>query len=148
MKTVVIVTGGFDPLHSGHIKYFKGAKKLGDILVVGINSDAWLQRKKKRFLLPFKERKCIVENLKMVDNVINFNDKDDSAKDAIIKVKRKYKNHKIIFANGGDRIQRNSSSIETGVKGVKYLWGVGGSNKINSSSQILKKYIATSLKNK
>ena len=76
MKTVVIVTGGFDPLHLGHIKYFKSAKKLGDILVVGINSDAWLQRKKKSFLLPFKERKGVIENLKMVDNVINFNDND------------------------------------------------------------------------
>jgi len=141
MKTVVIVTGGFDPLHSGHIKYFKCAKKLGNVLVVGINSDAWLQRKKKGFLLPFKERKCIVENLKMVDNVINFNDKDNSAKDAIIKVKRKYKNYKIIFANGGDRSQRNSNSVETSIKGVKYLWGIGGSNKINSSSRILKKYI-------
>lgn len=148
MKTVVIVTGGFDPLHLGHIKYFKSAKKLGDILVVGINSDAWLQRKKKSFLLPFKERKGVIENLKMVDNVINFNDNDNSAKEAIIKVKRKYKKHKIIFANGGDRTQRTYNSIETSIKGVKYLWGIGGSNKINSSSQILKKYITTFLKNK
>ena len=74
--TTVIVTGGFDPLHSGHIAYFKAAKKLGDKLVVGLNSDEWLRRKKGRPFMPLIERKTIIENLEMVDEVISFNDKD------------------------------------------------------------------------
>ena len=64
--TIVLVTGGFDPLHSGHIAYFEAAKKLGDQLVVGINSDAWLVRKKGRTFMPLKERVTIVKNLKNV----------------------------------------------------------------------------------
>ena len=66
INRVVLVTGGFDPLHSGHIEYFKSAKRLGDILVVGVNSDAWLERKKGRAFMPAKERITIIENLKMV----------------------------------------------------------------------------------
>ena len=63
---VVLVTGGFDPLHSGHISYFKEAKKLGDKLVVGLNSDEWLTRKKGRPFMPFKERLKIIQNLKII----------------------------------------------------------------------------------
>jgi D-beta-D-heptose 7-phosphate kinase/D-beta-D-heptose 1-phosphate adenosyltransferase len=62
--TVVLVTGGFDPIHSGHIEYFKEAKKLGDTLVVGLNSNAWLERKKGKAFLPIDERMTIIENLK------------------------------------------------------------------------------------
>ena len=69
---VVLVTGGFDPLHSGHISYFEEAKKLGDKLVVGLNSDEWLTRKKGLPFMPLKERKIIVQNLKMVDEVITL----------------------------------------------------------------------------
>ena len=72
---VVLVTGGFDPLHSGHIEYFRAAKKLGDVLVVGINSDEWLTRKKGRPFMPFKERLAIIESLEMVDDVMSFEDK-------------------------------------------------------------------------
>ena len=74
---VVLVTGGFDPLHSGHIEYFKAAKALGDELHVGINSDEWLIRKKGRAFLSYTERKTIVENLSMVDKIIQFNDDKD-----------------------------------------------------------------------
>ena len=83
MKTIVLVTGGFDPLHSGHIAYFRSAKQLGDILVVGINSDAWLNRKKGRAFMPWDERMNIVKNIKDVDFVLEFNDDDGSAKQAI-----------------------------------------------------------------
>ena len=61
MKTLVLVTGGFDPLHSGHIAYFRAAKQLGDTLVVGVNSDAWLVRKKGRAFMPWLERMNIVK---------------------------------------------------------------------------------------
>ena len=66
MNTIVLVTGGFDPIHSGHIAYFKAARKLGDKLIVGVNSDAWLNRKKGRAFMPFSERSDIIHNLKMV----------------------------------------------------------------------------------
>ena len=64
---IVIVTGGFDPLHSGHIAYFKAAKELGDYLVVGVNSDEWLARKKGRSFMPYEERKSIVQEIGVVD---------------------------------------------------------------------------------
>ena len=76
---VVLVTGGFDPLHSGHISYFKEAKKLGDKLVVGLNSDKWLARKKGKPFMPIQERVEIVKNLQMVDDVLCWDDDDDSA---------------------------------------------------------------------
>ena len=75
---IVIVTGGFDPLHSGHIAYFEAAKQLGDRLVVGLNSDAWLTRKKGRPFMPMSERRAIIENLNMVDRVIEFDDSDSA----------------------------------------------------------------------
>ena len=107
MKRIVLVTGGFDPLHSGHIEYFKAAKQLGDILVVGINSDDWLARKKGRAFMPFDERMNIVKNIQGVDFVIEFNDNDGSATLAIKLVKQTWPNDKIIFANGGDRTKEN-----------------------------------------
>ena len=71
---IVVVTGGFDPLHSGHIAYFKEAKKLGSKLIVGINSDAWLTKKKGSPFLPFNERLEIVSNIDVVDEAIGFED--------------------------------------------------------------------------
>ena len=94
MKKIVLVTGGFDPLHSGHIAYFTAAKKLGDWLIVGINSDYWLTKKKGRAFMSWYERASVVSNLHCVDRVINFDDTDNSAKDAIRKTKKichKYK---------------------------------------------------------
>jgi D-beta-D-heptose 7-phosphate kinase/D-beta-D-heptose 1-phosphate adenosyltransferase len=98
---IVIVTGGFDPIHSGHIAYFEAAKKLGDRLVVGINSDAWLTRKKGRPFMPASERRAIIENLRMVDKVIEFDDADGTAIDAIRVARAHYTvpNSKFIFAN-------------------------------------------------
>ena len=106
-ETIVLVTGGFDPLHSGHIAYFKSAKELGHILIVGLNSDAWLERKKGRAFMPFNERLAIVRHLNMVDWVIDFDDSDGSAVNAIRKVREQYPNSNIIFANGGDRTKEN-----------------------------------------
>src|SRR6056300_143789 len=100
MKTIVLVTGGFDPLHSGHIEYFKAAKKLGDKLVVGLNSDEWLTRKKGRPFMPFHERAAIIKELKCVDQVIGFNDDDDSACNAIGHVLATTADI-VVFANGG-----------------------------------------------
>ena len=136
---VAVVSGGFDPIHSGHIDYLKYASSLGDILVVALNSDNWLINKKKKFLLPFDERKIILENLSMVDLVINFDDDDHgSCILGLEKVKDLYPDDEIIFCNGGDR--DNQNTLETSVEGVKFIFGVGGDSKKNSSSWILKKY--------
>ena len=136
---ILIVRGGFDPLHSGHIAYFKSAKKLGDHLVVALNSDKWLVNKKSKFFMPFEERKTIIENLSCVDSVIDFNDDAmGSATNALIKVKEMYPNDHIVFANGGDRNQGNIP--EMSVDGVEFIFSVGGDDKKNSSSWILKKW--------
>ena len=71
---IVIVSGGFDPIHSGHIAYFKSAKSYGDKLLVALNSDIWLENKKGKFFMPFNERKAIIESINYVDEVIDFKD--------------------------------------------------------------------------
>ena len=75
MRRIVLVTGGFDPLHSGHIEYFEAAKELGDELWVGLNSDEWLVNKKGKAFMPYEERLAIIQNLKMVDRIaVCYND--------------------------------------------------------------------------
>ena len=142
MKTIVLITGGFDPLHSGHIAYFKAAKQLGDILVVGINSDAWLTRKKGSPFMPLKERAEIVRNIIGVDYVIDFSDDDNSAKRAIWMVRQSYPNDKIIFANGGDRTAVNIPEMDIQDDNLEFVFGVGGEDKKNSSSWILQEWKA------
>ena len=140
MKTVVLVTGGFDPLHSGHIEYFKSAKQLGTKLVVGINSDEWLIRKKGRPFMPFKERLAIIQSLSMVDDVVSFDDSDDSACGAIYKTMATMSFDKLIFANGGDRTEANIPEETTYKNKVEFIYGVGGDTKKNSSSWILEEW--------
>jgi cytidyltransferase-like protein len=142
MKRIVLITGGFDPLHSGHIAYFKEAKKLGDILVVGVNSDAWLARKKGAAFMPYMERATIVRNIVGVDFVIDFDDSDGSAKHAIQMVRQSYPQDQIIFANGGDRTNDNIPEMDVEDTNVKFVFGVGGFNKANSSSWILQEWKA------
>ena len=139
MNRVVLVTGGFDPLHSGHIAYFKAAKKLGDHLVVGLNSDDWLTRKKGKPFMPFEERAAIIKELSVVDKVIGFNDSDDSACQAIFHTLSTHGNIKVIFANGGDRTNTTTPEYATygDMPNVEFAFGVGGTNKMNSSSWIL-----------
>lgn len=132
---VVVVTGGFDPLHSGHIEYFTKAKELGDILLVGVNSDEWLTRKKGRAFMPIWERLEIVKNIKPVGHAFVFNDDDGTALDAITFAKKMFPRAEIIFANGGDRTSENIP--EMSAENVTFKFGVGGENKKNSSSWIL-----------
>ena len=142
MKKIVLITGGFDPLHSGHIAYFKAAKALGDILVVGVNSDAWLTRKKGSPFMPYKERAEIVRNIVGVDFVVEFNDADGSAKHAIRMVRASYPQDSIIFANGGDRTNDNIPEMDIADDNLEFVFGVGGFNKANSSSWILQEWKA------
>ncbi len=142
MKTIVLVTGGFDPIHSGHIAYFKAARTLGDMLIVGLNSDEWLMRKKGRAFMPWNERLCIVNNLAMVDEVYTFNDDDGSARQFIRQVRAHYPDAHLIFANGGDRTEKNIPEMDVEDTNLEFVFGVGGSNKANSSSWILEEWKA------
>tara|TARA_B100001093_G_C26692093_1_gene955295 strand:- start:114 stop:887 length:774 start_codon:yes stop_codon:yes gene_type:complete len=136
---VCVVSGGFDPLHSGHIAYFKSAKSYGDILIVALNSDDWLIKKKNKFFMPFNERKNIIENLSVVDNVIDFEDDDQgSCINALKKIKSLYPNEDIIFCNGGDRNKQNIPEMI--VPDIRFEFAVGGNSKKNSSSWILKEF--------
>ena len=135
----VIVTGGFDPIHSGHIEYFKAAKELGSILFVGVNSDEWLTRKKGRPFMPVEERMAIIKEIGCVGHVFSFNDDDDTAIGAIEYVKEQAPgNSKIVFANGGDRTKDNIPEMV--FDDVEFVFGVGGKDKKNSSSWILKEW--------
>ena len=142
---VILVTGGFDPLHSGHIAYFNAASTLGDKLVVGLNSDDWLSRKKGQQFMPFDERATIVKSLSVVDEVISFDDADDTACGAIFKVLSTHgSDATVVFANGGDRQQGNTPEMETynDFKNVEFVFGIGGKDKKNSSSWILEEWKA------
>ena len=136
---IVVVSGGFDPIHSGHIAYLEAAKKLGDKLIVALNSDDWLIKKKGKFFMPFAEREIILKNLKPVNDVISFEDDElGSCKDALNKTKLKYPDEEILFCNGGDRNKENIPEME--VSDVTFHFEVGGEDKKNSSSWILKNF--------
>ena len=137
---IVVATGGFDPLHSGHIAYLRAAKALGDYLIVGVNSNAWLEDKKSHYLLDENERIQIIAALKPVDAAVAFDDSDGTAVSLLNGLKARYPKpaHCIIFANGGDRTELNTP--EQCVQGIEFVWNVGG-GKSQSSSNILSDYI-------
>lgn len=137
MEKIVLITGGFDPLHSGHIAYFEEAKKLGDQLIVGLNSDDWLTRKKGRPFMKWEDRLSVVRNIRGVNWTVQFDDSDNTAKDAIRKVRLNYPSSKIIFANGGDRTAKNIPEMDIQDDNLEFVFGVGGQDKKNSSSWIL-----------
>jgi cytidyltransferase-like protein len=140
MPRTVIVSGGFDPLHSGHIAYLTAAAKLGDRLVVGVNSDGWLICKKGRAFMPLQERLAIIRALGCVDAAMSFDDKDGTALKLIEAVRALHPEDKLIFANGGDRTRDNIPEMTA--KGVTFVFGVGGEDKQNSSSWILREWQA------
>ena len=133
---IIVVSGGFDPIHSGHIEYLKNAKEFGDKLIVALNSDSWLEKKKGKPFMSFNERKSILQAIQYVSEVIDFEDDNKgSCINALLKIQKSYPNDKIFFANGGDRKPENIP--EMSVSGVEFLFGVGGDDKKNSSSWIL-----------
>ena len=135
-KIVVAVSGGFDPIHIGHVRMFQEAKKLGDELVVIINNDNWLRKKKGYVFMPEDQRKEIIESIKGVDRVVISkhpkNTTDMSICDALIKVMPD------IFANGGDRVATNTPEIVVCKKHkIKMIWNVGDGGKVQSSSWLV-----------
>jgi glycerol-3-phosphate cytidylyltransferase len=134
-EVIVAVCGGFDPIHVGHIKHFREAKKLGDILVVMLNTDDWLIKKKGYIFMSFEERKEIIESIRYVDKVTPVIDTDG----AVAKTLKKLKPD--IFAKGGDRTIDNIPESEINVcerLGIKIVFGVGG-GKVQSSSWLIDK---------
>ena len=140
MNNIVLVSGGFDPIHSGHVNLIKDAGTYGDVVVL-LNSDEWLKNKKGKAFLPFKERKVIMLAIKKVIDVIEFDDKDKTCVDGIRIAIEKYNYSVLKFANGGDRNTGTTPELEFCNKNnVETLFGVGGSSKSNSSSWILNKW--------
>lgn len=137
MKQISLATGGFDPIHPGHIAYLRDAKKLSGYLIVGLNSDMWLTRKKGRPFMSEEMRKTVLESIKYVDEVIYFDDSDGSARDAILRVREMYPGKRICFCNGGDRNKDNIPEMDIEDNKVKFVFGCGGDYKTASSSELM-----------
>ena len=138
-KSVIIMSGGFDPVHKGHLRMFREASWLGHQVIVGLNSDDWLTRKKGKPFMDFKERKEILEGFKYINQVLAFDDKDETANDIIKQVCSLYRDFdvNIYFANGGDRTSDNVPEMKVCDElGVEMIWGIGG-GKIQSSSWLI-----------
>ena len=134
-KKISVVSGGFDPLHSGHIAYLEAASSYGDELWVCLNSDEWLKAKKGKPFMQFDERKAVLQALSCVDQVISFDDRDGSCKSGLADIMSLNPEAQIIFCNGGDRTNKNIP--ENNIENVELVFGVGGTDKKNSSSKIL-----------
>ncbi len=132
----IMVSGGFDPIHKGHIRMIQEAAKKGEVLVI-VNSDEWLMRKKGFVFMPFEERVEIIKSIKGVGDtsVVGIDDRDNTVCEAL----RKYRPH--YFANGGDRTNTNTPEMTLCEElGIEMLWEVGG-GKVQSSSTLTKGYI-------
>jgi cytidyltransferase-like protein len=138
---IPVISGGFDPIHSGHITLIQAAAaKYNNQVVVLLNSDSWLIRKKGKAFMPYAERKNILQAMKQVDVVIDFDDGDNTACAGLEKLKAIVPHKKLVFCNGGDRTSSNIP--EMNVDGIEFDFGVGGENKMNSSSWILRDALA------
>ncbi len=133
MSRTILVSGGFDPPHIGHVRMFKEASKWGNV-IVALNSDDWLMRKKGYVFMPWEERAEIIREFESVYGVTPFDDTDNTACSAI----RTFRPH--AFANGGDRKKENTPEMDLCDElGIQMLWGIGGSDKPQSSSWLVNK---------
>jgi len=138
-RIVVAVSGGFDPIHIGHVRMFNEAKALGDKLVVILNNDNWLKYKKGHVFMPEHERKEILEAFEAVDEVFVTEHQEGTADISICDALRKI--HPQIFAKGGDRHSGNIPEVAVCEEiGCKIVDNVGHGGKVQSSSWLLKKY--------
>jgi D-beta-D-heptose 7-phosphate kinase/D-beta-D-heptose 1-phosphate adenosyltransferase len=149
-KVVVAVSGGFDPVHMGHTRLFRDAKSLGDELVVILNNDNWLKKKKGFVFIPEKERKEIIESIKGVDRVILTGHSPRPKDMSVCRELETLKPH--IFANGGDRNKKDANKTSSSLNpeqalcqklGIKMVFNVGEGGKIQSSSWLLEKFLKT-----
>ena len=154
-KVVVIVSGFFDPVGIQHLILFEEAKKLGDYLIAGVNSDeCGIRKKGQPCFMPFTDRKYICERFNMIDEAVGFDDSDGSASLLIRDIYLRYKDDvdtgkvKLIFANGGDRAPGQDACPEVKYVNehgltdkVEFVYGVGGYHKAGSSSQYLRDWV-------
>tara|TARA_R100000278_G_scaffold115575_1_gene94540 strand:- start:1126 stop:1605 length:480 start_codon:yes stop_codon:yes gene_type:complete len=132
-RPTVMVSGGFDPVHAGHIRMIRHAAKFGDVIVVA-NSDDWLWRKKGFVFMEYERRIEILNAIKGVVLVDSVDDSDGTVCEAIRRLKPTY------FANGGDRGRSNTPEQSVCEElGIELLWGIGGEEKLDSSSELAKK---------
>ena len=132
-RPTVMVSGGFDPVHVGHIRMIREAAEYGDVIVIA-NSDEWLHRKKGFHFMDFKSRHEILDSIKGVLLVDSVDDSDGTVCDALKRHKPTY------FANGGDRGKSNTPEAQLCKElGIELLWGIGGEEKVESSSDLVKK---------
>ena len=130
-KKTILVSGGFDPPHIGHVRMFKEASEWGTV-IVAINSDEWLMRKKGYVFMPWEQRAEIISEFASVSIVSAFDDSDDTACAAIKKFRPS------AFANGGDRKKNNTPEMDLcDDLGIQMLWGIGGKDKPQSSSWLV-----------
>lgn len=134
----IAISGGFDPIHIGHCRNIKEAKKLGDYLLVILTRDDQLIQKKGFVFMPYEERKEILESIKWVDKVVKNIDKDLSSKESL----KFYRPIVNIFAKGGDSWDEDNLPEKEICKKleIKIVFGIGGFNKIRSSSELIKKF--------
>ena len=134
---IVILSGGFDPPHVGHVRMAIDSARFGEKVIIGVNSDEWLMRKKGYVFMPWSERAEIMSSIKGVDQAVEFSDSDNTAVDLIKKIKNQNPDLSIAFANGGDRAIGNTpEKIFCESVGIDMLWSVGG-EKIQSSSDLV-----------
>ena len=132
MKTIC-VSGGFDPIHVGHVRLIQSASEHGDVFVI-LNSDEWLMRKKGYMFMTFDERKEIILSMSAVHDVIEVNDDDGSVCEALERIRPHF------FGNGGDRLSDNVPEVELCKElGIKMIFNLGG-EKIQSSSDLVQSY--------
>ena len=132
-RPTVMVSGGFDPVHAGHIRMIRHAAKFGDVIVIA-NSDDWLFRKKGFVFMEYARRAEILDAIKGVVLVDSVDDSDDTVCEAIQRLQPDY------FANGGDRGRSNTPEQQVCEDlGVKMLWSIGGDEKLQSSTKLTKK---------
>ena len=133
-EKTIAVSGGFDPIHVGHVRMIQAASKIGDVVVI-LNSDDWLERKKGYKFMPWEERAEIIRAIHGVVNVVPVYDTDNTVCETLRHLKEDM--NLDYFANGGDRVLTNTPEMDLCKKiGIEMLWNVGG-GKIQSSSDLV-----------
>jgi D-beta-D-heptose 7-phosphate kinase/D-beta-D-heptose 1-phosphate adenosyltransferase len=139
-RKIVTISGGCDPLHSGHVAMILEAATYGDVVVI-LNSDDWLMRKKGYVFMPWKERAEILMGIKGVVDVVPVDDSDGTVCEALRRIQPHY------FANGGDRKVGNTPEGDVCAElGIEMLWGIGGTEKVQSSSWLIDAVVASKIK--